>query len=250
VSDLVYFDSRIQANIAFKDFWQATEFYSSPKLLQKALLIKNEHWYQLFYDSHQKDGLQAAVELLKLLPENERDIKFASLPKELWIFVQNKWPKLHFNNHLICKFPTQKIAPYPSIQPLEISNIDYILQHQKYTEEYGGKPYVQHRIESGMTLGYKANGNLVAWAFLHDDMSMGFLRVLPEYRQQNIATQLTANFVNKIIAEQQNAIAYINKYNTASLKIANNLQAEVIGEVSWIRLRTPEEIASYEKGIF
>lgn len=250
VKNLTFFDTRIQGTIVFKHFWQATHFYSLPNLLDKALLVKNEFWYQLFYDHNQKEGLQAAMILLNLLPSSENDVKFASLHKELWEFVNGKWPNLHFNNHLIYKFQKQDISINTNIKSLIVRDLDCILQHQKYTEEYGGEPYVKHCIETGMTLGYKIHEKLVAWVILHDDMSMGFLRVLPRYRKHLFATQLTTHFVNKIITRYQNAIAYINIYNTTSRKIADNINAEVIGEVSWVRLRTPAEIVNYKKGIF
>jgi len=214
---------------------------STPGIREDAVFVQHNNWLQLYFNFYE---VEKAIKLIRELPVNI-NIKFVALRKIFWNEVQERWSKLHFHKHYVYQFDIQHEESDYSFDHLRPMDVEFLAKNQKYLDEYGGVGYLTHRIHQNITACYRENDELVAWVLLHDDGTIGFLRVLDSHKGKNIGTQLLAHFINKVIKLGHQAIAQMSEYNKSSNRIAEKLDGKVIDEVAWVRERTPEEIEAY-----
>lgn len=102
---------------------------------------------------------------------------------------------------------------------LRKEDADYIFNHSKY-KEYTSVEYIQERIYLGPALGIVRDEKLVAWLMTHDDGAMGFLHVLPEYRRNGFAADLTYELIRRLRAKGDIPFVHIEDTNTKSMNLA------------------------------
>lgn len=248
----LFFDNLFSEKKLFvSNFWNLNGryFLSTPNHYKNAILLKNNNWYQVLHNNSTK-GLISAQFLLDKIEDKPEDIGLIGISKNLWPFIKMKWPSLHFNNHYVYQFPHQPLQSSFTFEALDVNDVSYLMKKQNYIHEYGGKDYLVHRIENGLTACLRDDKKLIAWIICHDDDSMGFLRVLKPYRGKGIATSLLAYFINEMIDSGRDAIGHISFFNKRSIAIAEKLNGKIIAQSSWVRERTNKELSEYKKGVF
>lgn len=126
--------------------------------------------------------------------------------------------------------------PAKTIVNLDATFVDYIYDHSDY-QALISKDYITDRIERGLSAGIIDDGKLVAWAITHDDNSLGFLHVLPEYRRKGYGTDVVKSLIIQKRKEHQPIYANIEPTNNNSLNLVNSLGFVFDRNISWIKLK-------------
>ena len=90
-------------------------------------------------------------------------------------------------------------------------------------ESLFGIDYVTERILGGPSFGVFRDGRLVGWAMTHDDFAMGFMMVLPEYRRQGIAMEITLSLIKALRSMGRVPMVHVSKDNHKSLSLVRSL---------------------------
>lgn len=123
----------------------------------------------------------------------------------------------------------------PHIQTLNPDETEYIYENYEY-RGYTAPDYLRKRIVRGPTVAVYKEGELVGWAFTHDDGAMGFLQVLPEYRRTGIGSRLVLALSRKVLDRGRIPFAYIETENTPAIRLMQELGFVVQKEVRWFAL--------------
>ena len=97
--------------------------------------------------------------------------------------------------------------------------------------------YIKSRIKKGIGLGIKEQDQLIAWVLTHDDGAIGFIKVLPEYRNKGYAKLLTHEVIARQQLENTLSFVHIEKDNMKSIALAEKVGFESFGQVHWIKLK-------------
>jgi 8-oxo-dGTP diphosphatase len=120
--------------------------------------------------------------------------------------------------------PDDAIVPAPSTEsvPIGVEHAETVYKNYKRAEsvDFG---YIEERLSEGPAVGVFRDGMLVGWAMTHDDMSMGMLTVLPDYRRQGIALDITLAMIHRMRQMGEIPIVHISKDNTMSLPLVKSL---------------------------
>lgn len=104
--------------------------------------------------------------------------------------------------------------------------------------EYISEKYVREVIQKGFSGGIEAHGGLVAWATTHDDLAIGNLHVLPDYRCKGYAATLVTALAQRVRKQGHLPVMNIEPSNRASRGVAERLGFTVDRPVTWLKLRT------------
>lgn len=230
-------------------FWAdgTAEVLADPSTIQQAILLQRGGWYHPYYNDEAKLG-----ELIQALPATP-DPRFTALPTGLQPLTARHWPQLHYNPHSVIEYDPERDSGFVRSQRVEIldqTDLPHLLKHQPYLDEYGGAPYLAHRLDTTWSLGIREAGELAAWVIVHDDGSIGFLRVMPAYRRRGLARELFRELAHRVIATGNRAISHVSHYNLASIAFFERLNARAIATVAWVRVRAQTQIAALEAGDF
>lgn len=100
--------------------------------------------------------------------------------------------------------------------------------------ELVNRDYIRERLSEGPAVGVFRDGALAGWAMTHDDMAMGMLTVLPEYRRQGIAYDMTLALIRKMRQIGEVPIVHISKGNSMSLPLVRKLGFLEVCDVMFI----------------
>ena len=177
-------------------------------------------------------------ELLHLLNEvPEKNKCFAFLENWMVPFVARnkkvKW-KLSTNQYYL---PDNIILPSKKhiTKSLCMGDAKFIVEHSDYGE-YLSVKYVAERIKRGPSSGIYIDNKLVAWIHTHDDLAIGSLHVLPEYRKKGYGESLLIDMITKIRAIQKVPFGYIEPQNKKSINLITKLGFKKDKTVVWLEL--------------
>ncbi|HOA15128.1 MAG TPA: GNAT family N-acetyltransferase [Bacillota bacterium] len=94
--------------------------------------------------------------------------------------------------------------------------------------------YIKERLDNGPSIGTFRDGALVGWALTHDDFSMGMLTVLPEYRRQGIALDMTLALIEELRRLGKRPIAHIEKGNGMSMPLVRKLGFQEVCDIIFL----------------
>lgn len=215
---------------------------------RRALVVLINGWYHCYY---KRDFM--LLPIFESLPAQPPP-KIAALPMQHWKSVKARWPQLDVIQHQLLEHAQvpdswQEAQAWKTDQ-LEIRDIQRVLDHQPYLDEYGGLEYLLHRVRSGATACIRINGEVVAWELQNDDGTMGFLRVLGDHRRKGMGTALKTALAERIRQQGRRAQGFISVYNSSAQGLARSLQCSSLGSFGWVRERTPEEINRFRSGSY
>lgn len=114
--------------------------------------------------------------------------------------------------------------------------IKLINDHYTYKHK-GSKAELLREIISRSSTALYLEDKPVAWALIHDDLSMGVMFVLPEYRRRGYAEAVTCDLMKKVLANGDIPFVQIVKGNKASETLAKKLGFMPQCSITWIGVR-------------
>ena len=122
-------------------------------------------------------------------------------------------------------------AEYPAeIRPLDESFLAFIMENYTHADD---EKYIRNRLQTGNLFGAFEEGNLAGFIGVHDEGSIGFLEVLPQYRRRGLAVTLAVYLTNHFLERGQIPFSQIETFNTASLRLHQKLRYTVSEQKIW-----------------
>lgn len=127
----------------------------------------------------------------------------------------------------------------PSVPPLP--NLTYeqapiVDQHWTYQGDWT-LPYIKACLDQGPSSVKMIGEDPVAWAVVQDDGAMGCMYVLPDYRRQGYAQEVTYDLVRKVREQSHLPYVHIVQTNQASIKLTEGMGFQRLKEIAWVDLR-------------
>ncbi len=120
------------------------------------------------------------------------------------------------------------------VSVIDESYTQYIFDNYEY-REFVDIDYLKNQIKNNLALGIFDNEKLVAWIMTHDDGAMGFLTVLPNYRNRGYATLLSNAYIKHLREKGVIPFIHIEEHNIKSLNLAKKCGFKYYGNVHWIK---------------
>ena len=120
-------------------------------------------------------------------------------------------------------------------QSLDPSMANYIFSHSAY-KDFTSEAYIRDRLQKDVSAGIWINGELVGWGLTHDDSSMGFLHVMPDYRGQGLGESIMRFLVIEKQGRKKPVFVNIEPHNHQSINLVKKLGFVFDREVSWVKL--------------
>lgn len=90
--------------------------------------------------------------------------------------------------------------------------------------------YLAGRIQEGVLFGAFENGDLRAFAGIHEEGCMGMMEVLPEHRRRGIGFALASFLINWVLEQGQVPFCQVSINNEASLHLQRKLGLSISNE--------------------
>lgn len=128
--------------------------------------------------------------------------------------------------------PVEELIPEGvTIRLLEESDARFVTDNY---EAFAVYDYVLDRIRAGL-FGAIIDGNIAGFMGIHDEGSMGLLKILPEYRRRHLAEALERKLINLQLRKGAIPFGQVAADNIASLNLQKKLGLTVSDEtVTWM----------------
>jgi len=133
---------------------------------------------------------------------------------------------------------TRQFKTGGEIVPLVPEEASYIFEHSVY-QQFTSIEYIRQQVSSDVSACIRSEGVPVAWAFSHDDGSLGFLHVMPEYRGKGYGKRIVEALIHQRLLQHQAVFCNIVPGNTAPLRMVDSLGFAFDRRVSWLKLKEP-----------
>lgn len=218
-------------NINMINFIEENEILET-HTLGNAIMVKgisDREW--IYFSCKDKTEFENLLGLLK--PEDNNfaileDWMIPILSKKFKIKIELSTIKYILSPEVI--IPQNKI----SITELTPEDANYIYTYYDY-RDYTDTAYIKQRIIKGISAAIKKEEKLVAWAITHDDGAIGMLHVLPEFRRQGLAKEVTICIINKLRGLGKLPFAQIEEDNFKSINFVESLGFVKDRNVHWAK---------------
>lgn len=180
---------------------------------------------------------QELSKMLSLLRKDDRyfavveDWMLPLLTEGKTILWQMSTMKLLLPDHV--KF---KGTPDSRIASLSFGDAQYVYENSLY-QGIISPDYVRRRIKNGPSAGIRQSGKLVGWGMTHDDLALGLLHVLDDYRRRGYASALTAFLIRLIRNQGKTPFAHIEETNLKSMSLAVKSGFQKDRNVHWFEVQ-------------
>jgi len=123
-----------------------------------------------------------------------------------------------------------------SCKQIDSEFADFIYKNSMY-KEYSSLKYIREQIEKGFCAGIFENKNLVAWGMIHDDDSIGFINVLPEFRRKGYARNITLSLMHYQRNNNRDIFLHVKSGNTKALNLFVSIGFTQTRPVYWMKLK-------------
>lgn len=181
--------------------------------------------------------------------ESEEELKILMqnlTPEDQHFAIIEDWmmPILFHNRRIIwtlsCMklyFPDDRELPENEIRISELSPLDSQLIYQSSNyQEFTSVEYILERMKKGIGLGIYEKEKPVAWILTHDDGAMGFLHVMPDYRRNGYAYQLTVAMIRRLREEGKVPFVHIEEENEKSMNLSLNAGFTKDRRIHWVKI--------------
>ncbi|WP_026881521.1 GNAT family N-acetyltransferase [Clostridium akagii] len=133
---------------------------------------------------------------------------------------------------LILPHGTSIPEPKQGVSKLTVSDAEFIYENSDYKDFISTK-YIIERIADGESSCIRYGDIPIAWGITQDDGAIGFLHVLPEYRNMGYAKDVMIDLIKKIRDKKKIPFGHIEEKNEKSMRLALSLGFEKDKVVSW-----------------
>lgn len=136
-------------------------------------------------------------------------------------------------------YPSTEPIPYSlpegaEIRPLDQSHLDFVHAHYHMVDDIA---YIRERIDAGM-FGVFFGGTIAGFIGTHEELTMGLLEILPEYRRLGLAYALEAHLINHLLSIGQTPFCQVAIHNEPSLALQRKLGLTISDtKVYWLHHR-------------
>ncbi len=106
-----------------------------------------------------------------------------------------------------------------------------------WSRDWDAGDYVKRRLEEGPSSGIFKDGDLVGWGATHfetDKVSMmGFMNIMPEYRNRGYALSITVDLLGKIISSGRTPACHVYVDNYPSLDLCERVGFKRVCTQTW-----------------
>jgi GNAT superfamily N-acetyltransferase len=126
-------------------------------------------------------------------------------------------------------------ADTSGIVDLEPGQAAYVHQHYSARADTD-EEYLRDRIRQAPAIGVMVDGILAGFVMTHEELAMGVMEVLPEFRRRGLAAKLVSNLAMRMRELGLPCIVEITVNNHASLKLAAAAGFLPLQKAHWIHL--------------
>ena len=153
-------------------------------------------------------------------------------------------PVLTHRHKIECKLSTHRyyLPPEKQLDPpdvesrrLDASLAGYIYEKSAY-KDFTSELYIRDRLEMDVSAGVWIDNELVGWGLTHDDTSLGFLNVLPEFRGKGLGESVLRTLIIEKRIRGGDVFVNIEPHNHQSINLIKKLGFSYDREVSWVKL--------------
>jgi len=132
--------------------------------------------------------------------------------------------------------PERAVDPPDMIsRRLDESMSAYVYENSAY-RDFTSEYYIRERLKMDVSAGIWIDGKLVGWGLTHDDTSLGFLNVLPEYRGKGLGESILRALIIEKRHQKENIFVNIEPHNHQSINLIKKLGFSFDREVCWLKL--------------
>lgn len=126
--------------------------------------------------------------------------------------------------------------PKLPLMALDPSFASYIYSHSDY-QEHTTIEYIEERLCNDVSSGLIIDNRLVAWGLTHDDGAIGFLHVLPAFREKGYGTEVVRDLILKKDRKSKDIFVNVTIFNDRGRCFFSKIGFEFDRAVSWIKLQ-------------
>lgn len=120
-----------------------------------------------------------------------------------------------------------------SVSKLTVGDAEFIYKNSDYKDFISIK-YVIERIINGESTCIRYGDIPIAWGITQDDGAIGFLHVLPKYRNRGYGKEVMVDLIKKTRDKEKIPFGHIEEDNEKSMRLALSLGFEKDKVVSWV----------------
>jgi GNAT superfamily N-acetyltransferase len=125
--------------------------------------------------------------------------------------------------------------PAQTFQQLETGIARHIYELSAY-KDYTSEGYIRDRLDKDISIGLWQDGELVGWGLTHDDASLGFLNVLPQWQGKGLGEAILRALILKKREMDLPVFVNIEPHNIQSINLIKKLGFSFDRQVSWLKL--------------
>lgn len=216
--------------------------------------IKYERGYELYVDKKQNpnyfilksDGwltgyskVEFEEELIEKLI-NQQELDFCGILERYYKKIKSKknivWEE-HCWLYYMPKKEIDKSMIKHKVESLKLEDAEEVNKYYTYKSEESLE-YIKDCIKNRDTSAiYKEDGELVSWAVVREDGSMGIMYTKEEYRKQGLALSISLDLANKVLKNGDVPYVHIEESNKASMALAKTLGFVRDKRVVWFEIK-------------
>lgn len=130
-----------------------------------------------------------------------------------------------------------KVVDPPDLESrrLDASLAGYVYENSAY-KDFTSELYIRDRLDMDVSAGIWIDNKLVGWGLTHDDTSLGFLNVLPEFRGKGLGESILRALILEKRKTGSQIFVNIEPHNHQSINLIKKLGFSYDREVSWVKL--------------
>lgn len=203
-----------------EDYLNNVDFIYIYKHGAKIIKFDLQLWVFYFNDVYFIKGVQRAIiDFLNTLSGNLKLVIHNSSYDQLLKEKFNLEPKIiAYQYSYLKKYVT--ISTEIKIKPIGIEYLNFIEQNYLAPVDH---QYLQKRLDANVFVGAFIGGQIVGFAGIHDEGTIGFVEVLKKYRRMKIGTALETYLIDRLLKAKEDIYLQVETNNDVSMKFHEKL---------------------------
>lgn len=203
-----------------EDYLNNVDFIYIYKHGAKIIKFDLQLWVFYFNDVYFIKGVQRAIiDFLNTLSGNLKLVIHNSSYDQLLKEKFNLEPKIiAYQYSYLKKYVT--ISTEIKIKPIGIEYLNFIEQNYLAPVDH---QYLQKRLDANVFVGAFIGGQIVGFAGIHDEGTIGFVEVLKKYRRMKIGTALEIYLIDRLLKTKEDVYLQVETNNDVSMRFHEKL---------------------------